>query len=66
MLGLFEHSTGPVLEDFLEDAPLDAAAAKVFLAVQQVCLKSSDSSLHPLGKTSLVPRAVLHTLVAPH
>jgi hypothetical protein len=38
------------------------AAAKVFLEIQQVCLKSSDESLQPLGKASLIPRAVSHAL----
>jgi len=37
----------------------ETAAAKVFLAIQQVCLRSADVSLQPLGKTSLVPRSVL-------
>jgi len=40
----------------------ETAAAKVFLAIQQICLKSSDESLQPLGKLSLVPRAVSHGL----
>ena len=40
----------------------ETAAAKVFLAIQQFCLKSSDESLQPLGKLSLIPRAVLHAL----
>jgi len=40
----------------------ETAAAKVFLAVQQACLKSSEPSLQPLGKISLVPRAVQHAL----
>ncbi len=39
----------------------ETAAAKVFLAIQQVCLKSVDKSLAPLGKISLVPRAVQHS-----
>lgn len=43
----------------------ETAAAKVFLAIQQVCLKSSDKSLEPLGKSSLVPRSILHTIVEP-
>ncbi len=41
----------------------ETAAAKVFLAIQQFCLKSSDESLQPLGKLSLIPRAVSHSLV---
>jgi hypothetical protein len=40
----------------------ETAAARVFLAIQQVCLKSSDESLQPLGKLSLIPRAVTHAL----
>lgn len=40
----------------------ETAAAKVFLAIQQVCLNSSDASLQPLGKLSLIPRAVSHDL----
>lgn len=42
----------------------ETAAAGVFLAIQQVCLHSSDKSLLPLGKNSLVPRAVLHDRAA--
>jgi hypothetical protein len=42
----------------------ETAAAKVFLAIQQACLKSSDESLQPLGKLSLVPRAVAHRRAA--
>jgi hypothetical protein len=40
----------------------ETAAAKLFLAIQPVCLRSTDPSLHPLGKISLVPRAVQHAL----
>ena len=40
----------------------ETAAAKVFLAIQQVCAKSADESRQPLGKLSLVPRAVSHAL----
>lgn len=40
----------------------ETAAAKVFLAIQQVCLKSDDESLQPLGKLSLIPRAASHLL----
>ncbi len=39
----------------------ETAAAKVFQAIQQVCLKSTDKSLEPLGRISLVPRAVQHS-----
>ena len=35
---------------------------KVFLAIQQACLRSDDKSLQPLGKLSLVPRAIAHAL----
>jgi hypothetical protein len=41
----------------------ETAAARVFLAIWQVCLKSSDKSLQPLGKLGLVPRVIQHTLV---
>lgn len=40
----------------------ETAAAKVFLAIRDECLKSEDKSLLPLGKLSLVPRAVGHAL----
>lgn len=43
----------------------ETAAAEVFLALQQVCLKSADMSLRPLGEIALVPRAIFHTLVEP-
>ncbi len=44
----------------------ETAAARVFLALQQVCLKSADPSLRPLGELVLVPRAIFHALVEPH
>ena len=40
----------------------ETAAAKVFLAIQQACLRSDDESLQPLCKLSLIPRAVSHAL----
>jgi hypothetical protein len=40
----------------------ETAAARVFLAIQQVCLRSDDESLQPLGRLSLIPRAVSHAL----
>ncbi len=40
----------------------ETVAARVFLGIQQVCLKSSDKSMLPLGKISLVPRVVQHAL----
>jgi hypothetical protein len=40
----------------------ETATAKVFLAIQQACLRSDDKSLQPLGKLSLVPRAIGHAL----
>ncbi len=43
----------------------ETAAAKVFLAIRQVCLKSADKSLQPLGKLGLVPRAVQHAVDEP-
>lgn len=44
----------------------ETAAARVFLALQRVCLKSADPSLRPLGELVLVPRAIFHVLVEPH
>ena len=43
----------------------ETAAAKIFLALQRVCLNSADASLRPLGELVLVPRAIFHTLVEP-
>ena len=40
----------------------ETIAGKVFLAIQQACLRSDDKSLQPLGKLSLVPRAIAHAL----
>ena len=40
----------------------ETAAGKVFLALRESCLRSSDESLQPLGRLSLVPRAVVHAL----
>jgi len=40
----------------------ETAAAQVFLAIRQICQKSTDKSLMPLGKISLVPRAVQHEM----
>ncbi|MEO7729116.1 MAG: hypothetical protein ABIS45_17840 [Burkholderiales bacterium] len=40
----------------------DTTAGKMFLAIQQACLRSADKSLQPLGKLSLVPRAIVHAL----
>jgi hypothetical protein len=36
----------------------ETAAARAFLAIRDLCLKSADESLKPLGKLSLVPRFV--------
>jgi hypothetical protein len=36
----------------------ETAAAKAFLAIRDICLKSDDESLKPLGKLSLIPRSV--------
>jgi len=36
----------------------ETAAAKAFLAIREVCLHSTDESLKPLGRLSLVPRFV--------
>ena len=40
----------------------ETAAAKAFLAIRDICLKSDDESLKPLGKLSLVPRFVTEAL----
>lgn len=39
----------------------ETAAARAFLAIRDVCLKSDDESLKPLGKSSLIPRLVTDT-----
>lgn len=36
----------------------DTAAARAMLAIREICLKSKDESLMPLGKLSLIPRFV--------
>ena len=36
----------------------DTAAAQAFLAIRDICLKSDDESLKPLGRLSLIPRFV--------
>ncbi|MBI3042274.1 MAG: hypothetical protein HYY78_05555 [Betaproteobacteria bacterium] len=36
----------------------ETAAARAFLAIRDICLKSDDESLKPLGRLSLVPRFV--------
>ena len=36
----------------------ETAAAKAFLAIRDICLKSDDESLKPLAKLSLIPRFV--------
>jgi len=36
----------------------DTSAAKAFLAIREICLASTDESLKPLGKLSLIPRVV--------
>ena len=41
----------------------ETATAKVFLAIRDACLKSEDKSLQPLGRLTLVPRAVGHALI---
>lgn len=40
----------------------ETAAAQAFLVIRQVCLKSDDESLKPLGKLSLIPRFVSDAL----
>ena len=39
----------------------DTAAGRAFLALQKICVASSDDSLQVLGGNSLVPRAIMHT-----
>jgi hypothetical protein len=43
----------------------DTATARVFLQIRQACLRSEDKSLQPLGKLTLVPRAIAHALTEP-
>jgi hypothetical protein len=38
----------------------DTAAGRAFLALQKICVASSDKSLQVLGGNSLVPRAIMH------
>ena len=40
----------------------ETATAKVFLAIREACLKSEDKSLQPLGRLTLIPRAIGHAL----
>ena len=40
----------------------ETAAAQAFLAIRQICLKSDDESLKPLGRLSLIPRFVTEGL----
>jgi hypothetical protein len=40
----------------------DTAAGRAFLALQKICLASSDATLKVLGGNSLVPRAITHAL----
>jgi hypothetical protein len=58
-----ENLTAQAIDDWFWR---ETAAAKVFLALQQVCLHSADTSLRPLGDLALVPRAIFHTLVEPY
>lgn len=44
----------------------DTAAAKVYIALQPKLLASADKSMQWLGRQSLVPRAIYHTLVQSH
>ena len=41
----------------------DTVAGRAFLALQKICAASNDKSLQIFGGTSLVPRAIMHTLV---
>ena len=58
-----ENLTAQAIDDWFWR---ETAAAKVFLALQQACLHSADTSLRPLGDLALVPRAIFHTLVEPY
>ncbi|MCE9641726.1 MAG: hypothetical protein K8S22_16540 [Betaproteobacteria bacterium] len=40
----------------------DTAAGRAFLALQKICVASSDKSLQLLGGNFIVPRAIMHTL----
>ncbi len=40
----------------------DTAAGRAFLALQKVCVGSSDQSLQVFGGNTLVPRAIMHML----
>jgi hypothetical protein len=40
----------------------ETVAAKAFLAIREVCLRSEDESLKPLGRLSLIPRFVTEGL----
>lgn len=40
----------------------DTAAGRAFLALQKICVASSDTSLQVLGGNFIVPRAIMHTL----
>jgi hypothetical protein len=44
----------------------ETAAAKVFLEIRKICLRSTDESLKPLGKLSLIPRFVADGLTETH
>jgi hypothetical protein len=42
----------------------ETTAGKLFLELRQVCLKSAENSMQLLGRSTLVPRAIAHTLGA--
>lgn len=42
----------------------DTAAARAFLAIREICINSTDESLKPLAKLSLIPRSVIDRLPA--
>ena len=42
----------------------DTAAARAFLAIREICIKSTDESMKPLAKLSLIPRWVIDSLPA--
>jgi len=40
----------------------DTVAGRAFLALQKICVASSDPSLQVFGGNTLVPRAIAHSL----
>jgi hypothetical protein len=59
------HAGGPGPEPIDRWFWRETAAGRVFLALQQVCARSTDASLRPLADLVLVPRAIAHTPAQP-